>query len=218
MKRIFFFILLACSVFASVHATTKEERIGWRHEVRLGWGDQLFESLIWHNPTNIVSAMPESFTRTYAENYHHNQHLWAEYHYHPNYWFSVGLTIDISEVNWTDVTRNGKGAVIGTDPGHYFANIVVMPTIRFTYLHHPYVNLYSGLGIGAGFNTGTEVNPKGQHTDVGYAVDLRVIGLSVTYKRFAFNIDAGGLYSVKDMNTIFMVSSKIISASIGVSF
>ena len=93
-----------------------------------------------------------------------------------------------------------------------------MPTFRFTYFFHPNVNIYSGLGIGLGINGGTETNGKGRHTDVGAAVNLTVVGVSANYDRWFWTLDLGGMYSLKDANTIFMASSRIISIGLGARF
>ena len=93
-----------------------------------------------------------------------------------------------------------------------------MPTVRFTYFFHEYVNLYSGLGFGIGINGGTETNAKGKHTMAGAAVNVTLIGVSANYDRWFMTLDFGGMYSLKDMNTIFMASSRIINVGIGARF
>lgn len=202
----------------AAYAETKEERMLMRHEVRVGWGDQLFESLIWQEKPYIIKNMPESYQEIYHEDYHYDQHVWAEYQYRHNTWFSYGGMIDYSDVRWTDVTRNGLGTEINRDPGHIFYNIIIMPTIRFTYLHHQYVNMFFGIGMGLGINGGSEANAFGKKTDTGMAVNLSVIGLSANYKRFFATFDVGGLYSIKNTNTIFLASSRIMSIGLGVRF
>lgn len=186
--------------------------------MRIGWGDQLFESLIWHNPTYRVRTMPESYRRVYHENYHHDQHIWLEYQNRPKGWFSYGGMVDISFVHWTDVTRNGKGAVVSREKGHYFYNLVIMPTIRFTYYHHEYVNLYSGLGGGMCINGGTEEDGLGRKTVVGAAINFTVFGISANYNQWFWTVDFGGMYALRDFNTIFMLSSRIINVGAGIRF
>ena len=215
--KITIFIAL-CLVCLTANAETKWDHLTWRNEIRLGWGDQLFESLMWHNPTSIVTTMPVSYERTYRENYRHNQHLWLEYQYRFKHWFSLGGMMDMSEVGWDEVTRNGAGTELSRNGRQYFYNLVIMPTIRFTYLYHPNVNLYSGIGIGLDINGGTEVNGKGHHTDIGTAVNFTVIGLSANYQRWFFTIDFGGMYALKNANTIFMASSRIINVGVGAPF
>ena len=218
VKRLFCIFFLLCSLATGVFAENKWAYLNMRHEVRIGWGDQLFESLMWHNPTNIITTMPETYRQTYHENYHHDQHIWAEYQWRYKSWFSFGAMGDISFVHWDDVTRNGKGVEISRDKGHYFYNLVIMPTIRFTYFHHPNVNLYSGLGIGMCINGGTERNGKGYKTDVGAAVNFTVFGISANYERWFWTVDFGGMYALRNANTIFMASSRIINVGFGARF
>ena len=218
VKRCFYIFFLLCGLATTAWAETKWDHITWRNEIRVGWGDQLFESLMWHNPTSIVNTMPATFERTYHENYHHDQHLWIEYQLRFCHWFSFGVMADLSEVHWDDVTRNGTGLEINRDPGHYFYNIVFMPTVRFTYLHHPNVNLYSGLGFGMDINGGTETNDKGKTTDYGVAFNITMLGISANYKNWFMAVDFGGMYALRNANTIFMASSRIINASIGARF
>ena len=218
MKRKIYICLLLCIVSFPALGETKWDHLTWRNEIRLGWGDQLFESLMWHNPTNITTTMPASFQQTYHENYRHHQHIWLEYQYRFTHWFSLGGMMDMSEVGWDDVTRNGAGVELSRSRGHYFYNLVFMPTIRFTYFHHEYVNLYSGIGIGMDINGGTETNAKGQRTEVGAAVNITVFGVSANYKRWFWTVDFGGLYALKNANAIYMASSRIINVGLGARF
>ena len=214
-----FCILIAFFCMASVAvAETKWDHINMRNEIRIGWGDQLFESLMWHNPTSIVTNLPASWSQTYHENYRHHQHLWLEYQWRFTHWFSLGGMFDMSEVGWDDVKRDGTGAEISRSKDHYFYNLVLMPTVRFTYLYHPNVNLYSGIGLGMCINSGTEQDAYARYTDFGAALNLTVFGISANYQRWFMTVDFGGLYALKNMNTIYMASSRIINVSIGARF
>lgn len=216
MKFFVIGLFLMCSL--GLLAEDKYAYMTQHSELRIGWGDQLFESLVWHNPTSITTTMPESYRQTYRENYHHDQHVWMEYQWRFKHWFSLGAMVDWSDVRWDVVTRNGRGAELSRTSGHWFYNIVVMPTFRFTYLHHPNVNLYSGIGLGMDINGGSELDGWGNQTVVGAAVQFTVLGISANYERWFWFADFGGLYALKNGNTIFMASSKIISAGLGVRF
>ena len=112
MKRLHYLIISLCvaAVWSpTAKAETKTDYLFQRNEIRIGWGDQLFESLVWHNPTSITKQMPTSAQYTYKERYRHNQHLWVEYQYRFNHWFSLGGMVDMSSVGWDLVTRDGKG-------------------------------------------------------------------------------------------------------------
>lgn len=209
---------MLCSIAVVGFAENKWTHITQRNELRIGWGDQLFESLIWHNPTSIITTMPDSYQQVYKENYSYNQHVWMEYQWRFTHWFSLGAMVDFSHVGWDEVTRNGKGAELNRKENQFFYNAVIIPTIRFTYFHHENVNFYSGLGIGLDINGGTETNALGNHTDVGAAINLTVFGISANYQRWFWTIDCGGLYALKNMNTIFLMSSRIVNVGMGVRF
>lgn len=209
---------MLCSIAVVGFAENKWTHITQRNELRIGWGDQLFESLIWHNPTSIITTMPDSYQQVYKENYSYNQHVWMEYQWRFTHWFSLGAMVDFSHVGWDEVTRNGKGAELNRKEDQFFYNAVIMPTIRFTYFHHENVNFYSGLGVGLDINGGTETNAFGNHTDVGAAINLTVFGISANYQRWFWTIDCGGLYALKNMNTIFLMSSRIVNVGMGVRF
>lgn len=218
-KKIKFMLLMVlCCLTVTAAAETKWDYSTQHNEIRVGWGDQLFESLMWHNPTYVITTMPTSYHRTYHENYRHNQHVWIEYQWRFKHWISFGGMTDFSEVGWDEVTRDGTGAELSRDKKCYFYNIVFMPTVRFTYYHHPNVNLYSGLGFGMDINGGTETNAKGHKTDVGAAINLTVFGVSANYKRWFATVDFGGMYALKNKNTIFMAGSRIINVGIGARF
>ena len=218
MKRQICAVLVLCALSMGVFAENQWDHINRRHEVRIGWGDQLFESLMWHNPTNIMTNMPTTWEKTYHEDYRNHQHLWAEYQYRVTHWFSYGGMIDMSEVGWDDVTRNGAGIEMSRSKNHYFYNVVLMPTVRFTYFFHENVNLYSGLGIGLDINGGTEKNAFGKKTEVGAAVNITLIGISANYDRWFWTVDFGGMYALQNTNKIYMASSRIINVGFGARF
>lgn len=227
MKKHFYIFIAICCIATNALAEAKWEREAGvdedgknvnHNEIRIGWGDQLFETLMWHNPLGYTLTMPSSWQQTYHENYRYHQHLWIEYQWRFTHWFSLGGMVDLSEVAWDDVVRNGKGIELSRDRGHYFYNAVIMPTVRFTYFHHTYVNLYSGLGFGMDINGGTEKNAKGRTTEVGMALNITVFGVSANYDRWFFTVDFGGMYALKNVNTIYMASSRMINVGIGARF
>jgi len=221
MKRFYSILYLLAVIILWPSVLRAEDKTAYlfqRNEVRIGWGDQLFESLIWHNPTSVVTSMPATNTYNYKERYRHNQHIWLEYQYRFNHWFSLGGMMDISSVGWDKVTRDGTGKELARDKRNHFYNLVFMPTVRFTYFHHPYVNIYSGLGAGIDINGGTETDGNGKHTAVGAAINLTLVGVSANYKRWFCAFDYGGLYALKNANAIYMVKSRMLNFSVGARF
>ena len=213
-------ILFLISMFVSA-AVQAEERWEYQYmpnELRFGWGDQFFESLMWHQPTSIATTMPTDWQRTYRENFSYSQHIWVEYQYRFREWVSFGAMTDFSHVGWTPVTRNGAGTEIGRGDRESFYNLVFMPTVRFTYFFHEYVNIYSGLGFGLDINGGTEKDVKGRNTAVGAAVNVTVLGVSANYERWFMSLDVGGMTALQNMNVIYMALCRMINFSIGARF
>jgi len=217
-KRFICIAFLCVGMALAGHAEVKYAYRTHRNEMRIGWGDQLFETLMWHKPTHFTSSMPTTYRQVYHENYIYSQHIWLEYQYRFNHWLGLGAMFDGSGVSWTDVTRDGAGKEVSRDPGHCFFNIVIMPVVRFTYFHHPNVNLYSAIGVGMDINGGTEVDGLGRNTLVGAAVNVTVFGVSANYQRWFWTVDFGGLTALRNPNTIFMAASRIINVGFGVRY
>ena len=217
-KRIIIFLFALCGMVCGMRAENRWGVIDRPHEIRVGWGDQLFETLMWHKPTAVITSMPTTWQKTYKENFVYSQHIWVEYHYRFKYWVSFGGMIDGSGVQWDDVIRDGSGAEVGRNKNQHFFNLVIMPTVRFTYFHHPNVNLYSGLGLGLDINGGTETDAKGRHTAVGAAVNVTVFGVSANYKQFCATFDLGGLTALQNANVIYMALSRMMNVSVGMRF
>lgn len=214
-------LCLLCVPMCAESRTDVSER---PDEVRIGWGDQMFETLMWQNPTT-QTIIPENpyfpptdLRETRKEKYRYSQHLFVEYSHHFNHWFSLGAMVDASGFSWDIVTRDGTGAVLNRVGREYCYNVVIMPTFRFTYLWHPNVNLYSGLGLGLDVNGGTEVDIDGKHTEVGAAVNFTILGCSVNYKRYFAAVEYGGLYALRNFDYIYMMKSRMFTASVGVRF
>lgn len=200
-------------------AESREHRDSTRHEVRIGWGDQMFEKLVWQKPPYIISNMDESYSRTYRENWRYSQHWFAEYSWRVNRWFGLGAMIDASGCVWDNVTRNGLGNETFRSKGHNFWNLTLMPTFRFTWFNSRYVSLYSSLGAGLGINGGSETDAKGSHTLCGLAFDLAPIGMTVDYDNWCVFAEVGGLSSIRNVRTtIFMLNSRILSVGVGYRF
>lgn len=221
MNRLFKIVLAGILVFASVDifAESREHRDSTRHEVRFGWGDQMFEKLVWQKPQYIIRNMDESFRKTYRENWRYSQHWFAEYSWRVNRWFGLGAMVDASGCAWEEVTRNGLGAETARSKGHDFWNLTAMPMCRFTWFNSQYVSLYSSIGVGLGINGGSEVDGNGKHTLCGFAFDLSLVGLTVDWDRWCVFAEVGGLTSFRDVKTtVFMLNSRLFSVGAGFRF
>ena len=172
-------------------AYDREENAALKHEVRIGWGDSMYESAVFYN----------SYSRS---NYRYSGHLFGEYQYHFNHFLSAGLQLDWEKVSWND--------------GEYFTNLSILPDVRFTYFHRPWVNMYSGLGIGLCVNSGTDVDYKGRTTACSPCVGLTAFGISVGRNGWFGSFEIGGLNALVGTNEIYMAGSRLLSISFGYRF
>lgn len=213
-----FLFLLAGFSTEILRAETPAERSERKHEIRIGWGDQMFESVIWHNPQYIINNMPETSTYTYKERYRYTQHLFAEYQYRFNKWFGLGGTLDVSACLWDKTHRNGKGDLVDVAKNQNFINIVLMPTVRFSYCNKPHFNMYSGLGVGLDINTGTELDGYGRRTAYAPAFNLTVVGASFNYQQWFASVELGAMAALRGMDYVYMLGSRLVSVSVGMRF
>ena len=201
----------------SVRDDMRERVRQFPHQLRIGWGDQMFETLVWyHQPQSTI--YPESYIGQYEEDFRYVQHWFAEYQYRVKYWFNVGAMVDYSGVLWDKVRRNGKGEELDREADCSFHNIAVMLTMRFTYFHSKYVSLYSGLGAGMNINTGSEVDYLDRHTAVAPALNITALGMNVGNNRWFGAVEFGGLYSLANLNEVYMAGSRMFTVSVGCRF
>ena len=187
------------------------------HELRVGWGDQLFETLAWYDQPHST-LYPESYIGQYEERYRYAQHWFAEYQYRVRYWFNVGGMIDYSGVVWDKVNRNGLGEEVSREKNCNFHNIAIMATARFTYMHSKYVSLHSGLGVGLNINTGSEIDYRGRKTALAPALNLTVLGMSVGNEKWFGAVEFGGLYSLMNIHEVYLAGSRMFTLSVGCRF
>lgn len=201
----------------SVRDDMRERVRQFPHQLRIGWGDQMFETLVWyHQPHPTI--YPESYIGQYEEDFRYVQHWFAEYQYRAKYWFNVGAMVDYSGVLWDKVRRNGKGEELDREADCSFHNIAVMLTMRFTYFHSKYVSLYSGLGAGMNINAGSEVDYLDRHTVVAPALNITALGMNVGNNRWFGAVEFGGLYSLANINEVYMAGSRMFTVSVGCRF
>ena len=132
MRKILLALLLMLSVQALMAGTPPERP----HQVRVGWGDMLFETVAF--PGAASEKGGKGFTG----------HLFAGYQYSLTPNFSVGGQLDFEGIFLADMKNY---------------DLIVMPTIRFIYLDTEWVELHSGIGIGMLFafdnKGGKELSP-----------------------------------------------------------
>ncbi len=190
------FLVALCWATLPAYALTKHETDSLRHEVRLGWGDMLFETAVWHS------------TR-HTDDYRYTGHLFAEYQYHPKSWLSVGMIADYEQVLWRQLDDNSQ---------HTFYNIGLLPTVRFTYYFHEYVNLYSALFVGLNVNGGSDRDFRNRLVACAPAFGITALGVSVGKAHWFGAVEIGGLNALVSKDEIYMVGSRLFTASVGYRF
>lgn len=178
MKKHIVLLLLSCfSLFPALAQN--------RHQIRVGWGDMLFESLVFREASPVFGG--KGFTG----------HIFTEYQYSVSKVVSVGGQIDFE-------------GILAADMNNY--DIVVMPTVRFTYLHSPWVELYSGLGAGllcaCDNKGGAEFAP---------AVNLNLFGVQVGKGPVSASVELGALNSLVK-SRVYMLGSRLVSVSLNYRF
>ena len=146
-------MLLPAAMWLSAYAQSADAVVSsGKHEVRVGWGDMMFESVAFPDDPNHawadVEKLPNNYVVTEECNHRYTGHIFADYHYNVLHWLAVGGQFDFEGIFWNEVTYSKYHYPVGeiTDIRNY--NIVLMPTVRFTYFHSQWVNLYSGIGFG----------------------------------------------------------------------
>lgn len=200
-------------------AETREERAASPHEVRLLVGDMLCESLIWYDDARADYTGVAGPGLVFSERHRTfwTPHFAGEYQYRLNDWCSVGAQLDFQYTGWRRELYNSLNEEVGNTREHFY-NLCLIPTVRFTYFHSPYVNIYSAVGLGLDINGGTETDIHGKHVAVGAALDMAVLGLSAGANNWFGSIEVGGLSAMKNKGTIFMFASRILTVGVGYRF
>jgi len=179
-----------------------------RHEVKLGWGDMLFESAMQYEFTHIGKPNTRIDYLT--------GHFFAEYEYHWLSWLSSGMQIDFFQMGWHD-RRELKSDSNAKEHNYY--NLSFLPTVRFTWFHSEYVNLYSAAMLGLCINGGTERDAMTGRKTVCYpAFGLTMLGCQVGKNGWYGAVEWGGLSALLDTNYIAMASARILSVSVSYKF
>lgn len=187
-------------------------------EISIGWGDQIFESLVWHSKAEPFGLLPESYIINSNQNYSYSQHWYLQVQYRPKKWFSYGGMVDFSKVSWDNKDYNGKGEMVQDNGRQHFSNFILMPSVTFHYMHKPHVQLHSGLAAGFDINTGNQKDYRGRYTVLAPAFYINPIGVRGSIGCFFGNIDLGALFALRNTSELFLVGSRLYNVSVGVKF
>ncbi len=188
-----------------------------RHELRVGWGDMMFETVAFRNSPSHSWGNPDALSADYRVKEKHNHtysgHIFADYHYNVLRWLAVGMQMDFEAICWRETEYNRYHNATSETVYMRNYNLCFLPSVRFTYLHSKWVSLYSGLSVGM------LVAFDNQHNkEVAPAINLNLIGMTVGNRHWFGTVELGLLNSFKNANKIYMAGSRIISVGLGYKF
>ncbi len=197
-----------------VLAETREERAQMKHEIRIGWGDMLFETAVFHDSPSHQwrnpGAIDPAYTVVDKHDHRYTGHLFAEYQYRVLSWLGVGVQVDFEGIFWKETSRDAAGLPLDQTIDSRNYNLLILPTVRFTYLHHKWVNLYSGISVG--FNTAFDNTGA---VEIAPALNLNLFGLCVGRNHWFGSFEVGLLNSLISQQKIYMVGSRLMAVSVG---
>lgn len=221
MHKYIIALCIAClAVSVQLDAQTKDVTSEFsRHEVRLGVGDMLFETMIWHNQVHkSYAGSPAEILYPEKRGYSFLPHISGEYSYHLLPWMSLGCALDFQQTYWRTEYFNSADDRVKESVKENFFNLCILPTIRFNYFRREHVGLYSALAVGMDINGGTEKNGRGQKTVVGAALDLRPIGVIFGAEHYWGYVELGCLNALKSKDEMFLLCSEIVRIGLSYKF
>ena len=188
MKRIIFImtLVMACTIWNSAQAETKETRAENPHELRLGVGDcSIYYAQRYSPKASYVDARVFDLILP---------NIFVEYQYRVNSWLSAGLQVNAIGDVYSDITVGSWELAIATYSEGW---VHVIPTATFTYFHRDWVNLYSGIGVGYAMQLETKGKTRNiWHT---FAAQATLLGISVGRDHWFGTFEAGALFTGRSM-------------------
>ena len=165
-----------------------------RNQVRIGWGDMLFETLSFHPTSNLQGVV--------TSDYGYTGHIFGEYQRRLGKTLSVGAQLGFEGIFWKE-----KGAQVNN------FNLALMPTVRFIYYEKGLFTLYSSLGAGllTAFDNGGTV-------EFAPAFNLNFFSVQVGKGAWSGTLELGMLNALQNPNKVYMVASRMLSVSLNYAF
>lgn len=205
MRRLLAVALLCLGIFCQA-----QERP--RHQVSLGWGDMLFETLAFHPSQTRLWDKPESLPADYRLNertkYGYTGHIFADYSFRWTRRVSVGAQLDFQGIFWSENTLDRYGKTLESFRSRNF-DLTLLPTVRFFWMDKPMVRLYSGLGAGL-----LMAFDNARHFELAPAVNLNFLSVQIGKGPWCGTVEWGMLSALTNFNNIYMLGSRILSFSV----
>ena len=184
-----------------------------RHQVRIGWGDMLFETLVFTaSPTHqFVNPSELSPDYTYSEKDHfgYTGHFFAGYQYRLNKVMAVGAQVDFEGIFWQETSYDRFHTPLAATTHSRNYNLTVLPEMRFYCFSGRWINIYAGVGAGTLFAFDTAGN-----TALTPALNLNPLGIQVGYDHWWGGVELGFMAALSGGNQIYMLGSRLVSVSL----
>lgn len=219
IQQILFLLLLPLAVYAerdTLALTPKTPKPFGCHDVRIGWGDMLFETVFFHDSPTNQWVHPEKLSPDYRylsrENHRYTGHIFAEYQYYFLHWLSFGAQVDFEGILWDEVQYDRFHNPVGPVQHIHNYDLVILPTLRFTYFRNDYVRLHSGLGLGMILAMD---NIPGSGCIPAPAFNLNFFTVQAGKGHWYGAVELGMLSALSGGGQIFMFGSRLFSLSVG---
>ena len=135
-------------------------------------------------------------------------HYSAHYYYQVAPWCQVGVKGSAECAKVTRFSDTLRTSVTSIDR---YAIVMLMPSVRFTYLNRPWVRLYSGIDLGCGYFVSDSKSGKSSESD-----DSSGSNFLVAFNVTAFGVNVGkGFYGLFELNAGY---DAIVKVGIGARF
>ena len=204
IKKLIFSLLLGTALLCQAGAKNPPLK---HHQVRLGWGDPLFETLAFHEGV----SQDDDFTRT--DRFGYSGHFFLEYQYRFTRVISVGLQTDIQGIFWNETPCDTSRNPVGPSFRSRNYDLSILPTVRFTCLNTKWVQLYGGMGAGL-----LVAFDNSKRSELAPVVDLTLLGVQIGKGPWSGSLELGGMFSMRNALAIYMLGSRLVSVSVNYSW
>ena len=204
IKKLLFSFLLGTVLLCQAEAKNPPLK---HHQIRLGWGDPLFETLAF----NEGVSQNDDFTRT--DRFGYTGHIFLEYQYRFTKVISVGLQTDFQGIFWNETPCDAFRNPISPAVRSRNYDLSILPTVRFTCLNTKWVQLYGGMGAGL-----LVAFDNSKRSELAPVVDLTLLGVQIGKGPWSGSLELGGMFSMRNALAIYMLGSRLVSVSVNYSW
>lgn len=172
-----------------------------RQQVRVGWGDMLFETMAFYPGLSATGLEKYDFGYT--------GHLFAEYRYLVCDHIRVGIQTDAEGIFWKEAERDALRKPEGPVTPVRNYNVSLVPTIQFRFLDTEWVDLWAGMGTGVLF-----AFDNARQVEIAPEINFTLLGVEVGRGPWTGTLELGGMNALRNANSVYMFASRLVSFSI----